>query len=43
MESVTKTLNYLVDEDGKNSSKRKKAEELGITIISNLETFIKEN
>lgn len=36
VESVTKTLNYLVDEDNKGSSKRKKAEEYGVTIISNL-------
>lgn len=43
VETVTKSLQYLVDEEDKNSSKRKKAEELGITIISNLESFIKEN
>lgn len=43
VETVTKTTNYLVDEDNKNSSKRKKADELGITIISNLISFIKEN
>lgn len=39
-ESVTKTTNYLVDEENKNSSKRKKAEEYGIPIISNLLDFI---
>ena len=39
-ESVTKTTNYLVDEENKNSSKRKKAEEYGIPIISNLLEFI---
>lgn len=43
VETVNKQLNYLVDEENKGSSKRKKAEELGITIISNLESFIKEN
>jgi DNA ligase (NAD+) len=39
-ESVTKTTNYLVDEESKNSSKRKKAEEYRIPIISNLLDFI---
>jgi DNA ligase (NAD+) len=43
VESVTKTTNYLVDEEDKGSSKRKKAESLGITIITNLNTFLKEN
>jgi DNA ligase (NAD+) len=43
VESVTKTTNYLVDEEDKSSTKRKKAEQLGITIITNLDTFIKEN
>jgi NAD-dependent DNA ligase len=43
VESVTKTTNYLVDEEDKDSSKRKKAESLGITIITNLNTFLKEN
>ena len=42
-ESVTKTTNYLVDEDGKESTKRKQAEKYGITIISNLIDFLKEN
>lgn len=41
-ETVTKSTDYLVDEDNKGSSKRKKAEDLGITIISNLNTFLKE-
>lgn len=36
VENITKTTNYLVDEDNKNSSKRKKADEYGITIITNL-------
>ncbi len=41
-ETVTKTTDYLVDEDNKGSSKRKKADDLGITIIQNLNTFLKE-
>ena len=43
VESVTKTTDYLVDEDSKQSAKRTKAESLGITIISDLTSFIKEN
>lgn len=43
VESVTKTTDYLVDEEDKGSTKRKKAESLGITIIKNLKTFLKEN
>lgn len=39
-DSVTKTTNYLVDEENKQSSKRKKAEEYNIEIISNLIDFI---
>ncbi len=39
-ESVTKTTTYLVDEENKNSSKRQKADEYGITIITNLLDFI---
>lgn len=42
VESVTKTTDYLVDEEDKGSTKRKKAESLGITIIKNLNTFLKE-
>jgi NAD-dependent DNA ligase len=42
VESVTKSTNYLVDEEDKGSSKRKKAESLGITIITNLNNFLKE-
>lgn len=42
-ESVTKTLDYLVDEDNKGSVKRTKADSLGIPIISNLSQFLKEN
>ena len=41
-ETVTKSTDYLVDEDNKGSSKRKKADEFGITIIQNLNTFLKE-
>lgn len=40
VESVTKTTNYLVDEENKGSTKRTKAESLGIQIISNLKTFL---
>ena len=40
VDSVTKTLTYLVDESDKGSSKRKKAEDYGITIITNLNNFI---
>lgn len=39
-DSVTKTTDYLVDEEDKNSSKRKKADEYGIPIITNLNDFI---
>lgn len=42
VESVTKTLDYLVDEDNKNSSKRQKADEYGIVIIPNLNNFLNE-
>lgn len=41
-ESVTKNTDYLVDEEDKSSTKRKKAEQLGIKIITNLETFLRE-
>jgi NAD-dependent DNA ligase len=40
-DSVTKTTNFLVDEGDKGSSKRKKAEDLGIPIITNLFDFLK--
>ena len=43
VESVNKTLNYLVDEGDKGSAKRTKAEEYGVTIIPNLNIFLKEN
>lgn len=42
-ESVTKTTDYLVDEENKGSTKRSKAESLGIPIIYNLSQFLKEN
>ena len=42
VESVTKTLQFLVDEENKGSTKRTKAESLGVTIIPDLETFLKE-
>lgn len=42
VESVTKTTQYLVDEENKGSTKRIKAEQLGIVIIDNLKTFLKE-
>jgi NAD-dependent DNA ligase len=42
VESVTKTTDFLVDEGNNGSTKRKKAEELGIKIITNLNTFLKE-
>ena len=41
-ESVTKTTDYLVDEEGNSSTKRKKADELGIKIITNLNNFLRE-
>ncbi len=40
VETLTKTTNYLVDEENKNSSKRQKAEEYNIEIITNLLDFI---
>jgi NAD-dependent DNA ligase len=42
VDSVTKTTNYLVDEENKGSTKRTKAETLGITVINNLENFLRE-
>lgn len=41
-ESVTKTLNYLVDESDDNSAKRKKAEQYGIPIINNINQLLKK-
>jgi DNA ligase (NAD+) len=42
VETVTKMTDILVDEEDKGSTKRKKAESLGIQIIKNLNTFLKE-
>ena len=42
VESVTKATDFLVDEDNKGSSKRTKADQLGIPIIPNLIQFLKE-
>lgn len=39
-ETVTKAVGFLVDEEGKESTKRKKAESLGIPIIHNLNEFL---
>lgn len=41
-ESVTKQTDFLVDEQDGTSSKRKKADQYGITIIKNLNQFLKE-
>lgn len=43
VETVNKSLDFLVDEGDKGSAKRKKAEEFGIPIITNLNDFLKEN
>ena len=43
VDTVTKTTNYLVDEQQNSSAKRKKADEYGVTIITNLNNFLKEN
>lgn len=42
VDSVTKTTNYLVDEQQNSSAKRKKADEYGVTIITNLNNFLKD-
>lgn len=42
VDSVTKSLKFLVDEGEEGSSKRKKAEQYGITIVNNLIEFLKE-
>lgn len=42
VDSVTKTTDYLVDEEGKMSSKREKAMQYGITIITDLNDLLKE-
>lgn len=43
VESVTKTTNYLLDEENAGSSKREKAEKYGIIIITDLNDLLKEN
>jgi len=43
VDSVTKTTDFLVDEEGKMSSKREKAVQYGITIITDLNDLLKEN
>ena len=40
VDSVTKTTDYLVDEEGKGSSKRDKAVQYGITIIEDINVLI---
>jgi len=42
VDSVTKTTDYLVDEEGKMSSKREKAVQYGIIIITDLNDLLKE-
>lgn len=42
VDSVTKNLDYLVDEQDNNSAKRKKAQEYGTKIINNLINFLEE-
>lgn len=43
VDSVTKATNFLVDEENGLSAKRKKAEQYGITIITDLNDLLKEN
>ena len=42
VDAVTKTTNYLLDEENNGSSKREKAEKYGITIITDLNDLLKE-
>lgn len=42
VDSVTKTTDYLVDEEGKMSAKREKAVQYGITIITDINILLKE-
>lgn len=42
VETVTKSLSFLVDEGGDGSTKRKKADSYNITIITNLTDFLKK-
>jgi len=41
--SVTKKVDYLVDEEGKQSSKHTKAKNYGISIVTIKELLIEEN
>lgn len=43
VDSVTKTTDFLVDEEDGTSAKRKKAEQYGIIIITDLNDLLKEN
>lgn len=43
VDSVTKSLNYLVDEEDKSSTKRAKAESYGIPIITDLKSLLERN
>lgn len=43
VESVTKTLSYLIDEEDKGSSKRQKAEQYGVTIVTNIHDLLERN
>jgi NAD-dependent DNA ligase len=43
VDSVTKTTDFLVDEENGTSAKRKKAEQYGIIIITDLNDLLKEN
>lgn len=43
VESVTKSLDYLVDEEDKSSTKRAKAESYGIQIITDLKSLLERN
>jgi len=43
VDSVTKSLDYLIDEGDSSSSKREKAVQYGITIITDLNDLLKEN
>lgn len=42
-DNLTKTVNFLVDESNKSSSKRIKAESYGITVITDLNNFLYNN
>ena len=42
VDTLTKSVTILIDEEDKGSTKRKTAEERGIQIITNLKQYIKE-